>query len=119
MDSPPVFSAYLRSFAYLCAKRFRIHHQGRTSTSLEARMTPASGPESNSAVILRVPYGCDWGTRTEAAQKVPQAKPECAVASSCSLRPPRSEIWAPSVSCRAGDTGVPRYATLIKRPSPV
>ncbi len=30
------------------------------------------------------PDGCDWGTRTEAGQKVPQAKPEQATPSGCS-----------------------------------
>jgi hypothetical protein len=44
-------------------------------------MKPASGPESNSTVIASVPGDCDWGTRTEAGQNVPQAKPECTVAS--------------------------------------
>ena len=41
-----------------------------------ARIAPASGPESNSAAMVSVPGVCDWGTRTEAGQKVPQAKPE-------------------------------------------
>ena len=73
-----------------------------------ARIVPASGPESKSVVILRVPGVCDWGTRTEAAQKVPQANPECAVASACSLLPPRSVTRAPRVSCAAGEAGEPR-----------
>ncbi len=41
---------------------------------------PASGPESNSAVIVTGPGGCDEGTRTEAWQNVPHEKPEWAVA---------------------------------------
>ena len=73
-----------------------------------ARMRPASGPESNSAAIVRVPYGCDWGTRTEAGQKVPQANPECAVASTCPALSPRRAIRAPRVSCMVGEVGDPR-----------
>jgi hypothetical protein len=37
---------------------------------------PASGPLLNSVENWTGPTGCDWGTRTEAGQKVPQAKPE-------------------------------------------
>ncbi len=71
------------------------------------RRVPASGPESNSAVILTVPGGCDWGTRTEAVQKVPHAKPEWAVAR-MSLSTVRRLVWAPRTSWRAGEAGEPR-----------
>ena len=47
-----------------------------TSSAAEARRTPASGPLLNSVENWTGPTGCDWGTRTEAGQKVPQAKPE-------------------------------------------
>ncbi|MFI5459604.1 MAG: STAS domain-containing protein [Isosphaerales bacterium] len=78
-----------------------------TTTVFSACSLPASGPESNSAVTLTAPKGCDWGTRTEAVQNVPQAKPECA----------RARIWpsvvaratrAPRVSWTAGEIGTPR-----------
>ena len=73
-----------------------------------ARIVPASGPESNSAAMVSVPGVCDWGTRTEAGQNVPQANPECAVASTSSLPAPRSEVRAPRVSCKADEAGEPR-----------
>jgi hypothetical protein len=49
-------------------------------TIVVACRMPARGPESNSAVTVREPTRCDWGTRTEAVQNVPQAKPEWAMA---------------------------------------
>jgi hypothetical protein len=72
-----------------------------------ARIGPTSGPESNSTAILSVPDICDWGTRTEAGQKVPQANPECAVAIAWPLLLCRA-TRAPRVSCMAGDAGEPR-----------
>ncbi len=82
--------------------------QRSTSIAFTARMTPPSGPESNSAMMLSFPGVCDWGTRTEAGQKVPQAKPECAVASTCSVLAPWSETRAPRISCIDGEVGAPR-----------
>lgn len=73
-----------------------------------ARITPASGPESNSAEMVSVPGVCDCGTRTEAGQNVPQANPECAVASPCSPPVLPSAIRAPRFSCMAGEAGEPR-----------
>ncbi len=78
-----------------------------TSAVLSACNIPASGPESNSTEILTGPAGCDWGTRTEAWQNVPQAKPECAVASVWSSAVVKA-ILAPKVSWSAGETGAPR-----------
>jgi len=78
-----------------------------TSTVISACRVPARGPESNSAVTLTGPAGWDWGTRTEAWQKVPQAKPEWAVARVWPLVVCKA-MWAPSVSWEAGETGAPR-----------
>ncbi|QEH38073.1 hypothetical protein OJF2_66710 [Aquisphaera giovannonii] len=72
-----------------------------------ARTVPASGPEGNSAVRVAAPGGWVEGTRTEAAQKVPQAKPEWAepIAS-----PPAVArvVVAPMASWAPGEAGVPR-----------
>ncbi len=78
-----------------------------TSSVFSARRMPASGPESNSRVILTLPEDCDWGTRTEAAQKVPHAKPEWAVARTWPSVVRRA-TWAPRTSWSAGEAGVPR-----------
>jgi hypothetical protein len=88
--------------------RSRGKSQRSISTARVARMTPPSGPESNSAMMVSLPGVCDWGTRTEAGQKVPQAKPECAVARMCSVLAPWSETRAPRISCNDGEVGAPR-----------
>ena len=46
---------------------------------VSVRSRPARGPESNAMDSDKLPAGRDDGTRTEAEQKVPQAKPEWAV----------------------------------------
>ena len=87
-----------------------------TSTVVVALSGPARGPESNSTV--RVIGSVDWdgarGTRTEAGQKVPQAKPERAP----SIRPAAAE---PRLIPAVGPSAeVPaRPAVTINRPSPV
>ena len=75
---------------------------------LPAWIVPASGPESNSAVILSVPGVCDWGTRTEAGQKVPQANPECAVASDLARCRRGGRPGRRGSPAAAGEVGVPR-----------
>ena len=72
-----------------------------------ARRRPASGPESNWTESERGPAGWDEGTRTEAEQKVPQAKPEWAVAR---VRPSAvaSAIVAPVPESPAGLASMPR-----------
>ena len=44
--------------------------------------------------LERFRAACDWGTRTEAGQKVPQAKPECAVARVWSLAVVEGDLGA-------------------------
>ena len=72
-----------------------------------ALSTPANGPESNRTDSESGRAGKDVGTRTEAEQKVPQAKPEWAVAS---VRPPAaaSVIAAPVPESPAGLASMPR-----------
>ncbi len=78
-----------------------------TTTVVSACSLPASGPESKSAVTLTAPEGCDWGTRTEAVQNVPQANPERAVARTW-LSVVASATRAPKFSWAAGEIGAPR-----------
>jgi hypothetical protein len=70
-----------------------------------ALSTPANGPELNPTDSESGRAGKDDGTRTEAAQKVPQAKPECAVAS---VRPAAASVIAAVPESPAGFAGVPR-----------
>ena len=86
--------------------------------SRSARSGPASGPESNEAVILSGATSGVWGTRTEAVQNVPQANPE-RVEPSTRPAASRSETSAPGPSSLAVKVGDPRYAVTISRPSPV
>lgn len=79
---------------------------------------PARGPESNPTSRRIGPAGWDWGTRTEAGQKVPQAKPERATPSD-RASVPVSLMSAPGPSWPPGVVGVPRKHVLIKSPSPV
>ena len=58
-----------------------------TRTSVAAHNRPASGPVSKAAVSRIGPAGAGSGTRTEAGQNVPQAKPDRAVLTD---RPPAS-----------------------------
>lgn len=55
---------------------------GVTSIVFSARSSPARGPLSNSTLRQTWPAVCSRGTRTECAQNVPQAKPDCAAANS-------------------------------------
>ncbi len=72
-----------------------------------ARRGPARGPVGNSVVSLPGPAGSVEGTRTEAAQKVPQAKPEWAAPSGSPLDVVRVVV-APMASWAPGDEGMPR-----------
>ena len=80
---------------------------GATLIVVVACNVPARGPESKSAEIVMGPAGCDDGTRTEAWQKVPQEKPEWAVAI---VWPSvlSKFTWAARSSWVAGDTGFPQ-----------
>ena len=72
-----------------------------------ALSTPAKGPELNPTESESGPAGKDEGTRTEAEQKVPQAKPEWAWRE-CDHRRLVRVISAPVLESLAGLASMPR-----------